>query len=225
MRKGLMSANPMFHPNPYGAADRRQSLGASPPPGEGAQPESLPRRPHHGARSLCSSLLLGGVYSSAQSSKGCRRFQAWAAVPAALCPQPPRSQVDSWPPLTVSFSRLPAPVHLSPRSMAQRNWPPPGSPLVLLSLRDSAASALHSPRRCALEAGHQVLSGGDSLDPPHKALLVQNADSPEAHILATPPPFHLRQLQSRGWRWTCSRTQIWGSSDGQMGSLFVFGQK
>lgn len=40
MRKGLMSANPMFHPNPYGAADRRQSLGASPPPGEGAQPES-----------------------------------------------------------------------------------------------------------------------------------------------------------------------------------------
>lgn len=215
---------PCSTPIPTGQLTDGRAWGYLHPQGKGLS-QSLPQRPHHGARSLCSSLLLGGVYSSAQSLKGCRRFQGLGCCPG--CPVHPAPKVTGGFMAStdrVVFSRLPAPVHLSPHSTAQRNWPPPGSPPVLLSLRDSAASALHSPRRYALEAGRQALPGGDSLDPPHKALLVQNADGPEAHILAT-PPFHLRQLQSRGWRWTCSRTQIWGSSGSQMGSLFVFGQK
>ena len=112
---------PCFTPVPGGQLTNGRAWGHLHPQGKGLS-QSLPRRP----------LLLspsGGRLQQCPEPEGLQEVPRLGCCPG--CPVPPAPKVTGG--FTAStdhvvFSRVPAPVHLSPHSMAQRNWPPPGSP-------------------------------------------------------------------------------------------------
>lgn len=163
--------------------------------------------PHHWGR-------LGPLFFlGAQSPRTTEGSKAWAVAPTALCPSPPRSQMDSRASLCWVLSP-PCPY-----------LPPPGSPPVLLSPRDPASLSSALPTEGHPRGGSPRLSRDDSLTHQelHRACFCRTLE-PRAPQYVSYPLSTLDGCDSRRGS-ICSRTQIWGSSDRQMESSFQFVDK